>query len=94
MRSNPMVNGSRQEVDMEFSENLKAAVIEVWDMIAYDVGTVQNRAHAVEMCLDANRLLLLGGNILADAELRALYARHGYSVVIKALSEQVELDAP
>jgi hypothetical protein len=75
----------------EFSRQLIDDVQTVWQAIASDCQEFcEDNESAVEMCIDANRLATFA-NKSSDDEVQKLSTNYGYSVVIKALSNEITL---
>lgn len=80
--------------EIVISSNLKTAILQVWNAIAPDCeglfDTHDNEA-AVEMCYDADRLVLTAENQAAQEELTSLIQAHGYIETLSALSSKINL---
>lgn len=86
---------------MELREGTKQLVeplLRVWNAIGWDVeeslqamGEEVDNEGAIEMCLDANRLLINGEDAAAEALLDQLCREHGFNRVVQDLSKQVTL---
>lgn len=79
-------------------DQLVNPVLVVWNAIGYDVeeslqamGEELDNESAIEMCLDANRLLLNGNDAEAEALLDRLCREHGFSEVVRGLCRRVTL---
>ena len=73
-------------------KDLTKPIHAVWDQIAPDAEEMCDGDNecAVEMCIDADRLLLTG-NDAAQLVLRTAIAEHGYVSVLSALSAEIFL---
>jgi len=73
-------------------KDLTNPIYAVWDQIAPDAEDFCDGDNecAVEMCIDADRLLMTG-NDAAQLVLRTAIAQHGYTSVLKALSSKIFL---
>lgn len=77
---------------------LESAILKTWSQIGYDAlqaieeaGERMDNETAMEFCIDANRLLLNGGDKVADETVRDLCKEHGYAKVLKFLSKHIKL---
>jgi hypothetical protein len=88
------LNTQVKEQEIIISFLLSNAVRTTWYAIASDCDFVggDNEA-AVELCIDADRLLMYGGDSreMAAIELRKLIAQHTYAKVLSALSTKIAL---
>lgn len=78
---------------LEPSANLEHQIRRCWQAIAEEGLDVSNNSEAIELCLDADRMSMFGGEggKRADAELDALTAMFGYEKVDKVLCQKVRL---
>ena len=72
------------------SQSLSAAVYRVWQQIGFDMPEDTDNECAVEVCLDADRLVSFG-EAAADAEYRSMIAQYGYPVTFAALCKAVKI---
>jgi hypothetical protein len=79
-------------------DKLVEPVLVVWNAIGWDVeeslqacGEELDNESAIEMCLDANRLLLNGNDQEAETLLNQLCREHGFGQVVRALCQRVTL---
>ena len=79
-------------------DKLVQPVLVVWNAIGHDVeaslqdmGEELDNEAAIEMCLDANRLLLNGNDQAAEDLLNQLCRDHDFGQVVKGLSQRVVL---
>ena len=80
---------------MHISNTLTSAIFQVWQAIGPDcIEMVDGNEQAIEICIDADRLLPSMGLIETDhawTEYRALCLLHGYRKVIEALAADPRL---
>ena len=79
-------------------DKLVQPLLVVWNAIGYDVeeslqacGEELDNESAIEMCLDANRLLLNGNDAEAEELLNQLCRDYDFGQVVKGLSKRVTL---
>lgn len=75
---------------MKISPDLKHAIQDLWSMIAWDVGHCDSNEEAVEICIDADRLMTYGFP-QEDQEVTHLIQQYDYPTVLKALSREIQL---
>lgn len=74
------------------SPNLTRAIHQVWQDISPDCEGIGNDNEcAIEMCIDADRLVFTAGNQAAQDELTALIQAHDYAAVLESLSSSIFL---
>jgi hypothetical protein len=73
-------------------------VLVVWNAIGWDVesslqeaGEELDNESAIEMCLDANRLLINANDAEAEELLNQLCREHGFGRVVNELSQRITL---
>ena len=68
---------------------IRPAMLATWNYIGSDVEEMcdGDNEQAVEMCIDADRLLICGKDAAAHALVSALIAQHGYVKVLKFLEK-------
>ena len=78
---------------------LQSAIHKTWSQIGFDVlecaetcGESVDNWSAVEACLDADRLVINGGDPVAQDLYRALIQEHGYDKVIDYLAKNISLN--
>jgi hypothetical protein len=73
-------------------DRLASAIYRTWDQIAPDaMEFVDDNVCAIEMCLDADRLLLNGEDPEAHALAREIGVKYGFSKLCEYLSKHVHL---
>lgn len=79
-------------------DQLVEPLLVVWNAIGYDVeeslqamGEELDNESAIEMCLDANRLLLNGNDAKAEELLNQLCREYDFGQVVKGLAKRVTL---
>lgn len=94
----PCNNESKQMDLSKGIDQLVDPVLVVWNAIGYDVeeslqamGDELDNESAIEMCLDADRLLLNGHDAAAHQLLRDLCREHGFGQVVQGLAKRVTL---
>lgn len=73
------------------SRNLLQAISTTWGQIEPDCDFVEDNEGALEMVIDADRLITFTGNTAAEAELHRLTMEYGYEQTLRALSQQITL---
>lgn len=71
------------------------AVCHTWQAIGGEFPEDIPNDEAIEMCLDADRILTFNegvSGVIADSELQYLYVEHGYQDVMARLAFQVSLN--
>lgn len=78
---------------MDVANRLEDAIFRTWDQIAPDVFQIFNETgeqltniDALEFCIDADRLLLNGGDAEANEIVKQLCVEHGYKKVLNFLN--------
>jgi hypothetical protein len=80
------------QLDAEFTKQVKCAVHCTWEQIAFDCQDfVEDNVQAVEMCIDADRLLFNGQDATAHALVKQACREHSYVAVLKFLSSKITL---
>ena len=76
-------------------DKLKDALNTSWQYVAQDLSDEDYESYtnidAIEIAIDADRLLLLGNDKEAHSYLRECILAHGYGAVIKFLGENVQV---
>jgi hypothetical protein len=85
-------------LDNAIIERLRYPILDTWYNIASDLmsaaeamGDELDNDAAIEGCIDANRLLLVGNDAEADKLVTTLCIEHGYGVVLRFLSQNFRL---
>lgn len=74
------------------SPALRQAILQVWNDIAPCVEALaSDNTEAIEMCIDADRLVLLAESPEAQDEMRALVAYLGYPQALSFIASQITI---
>lgn len=80
------------QLDQHFLNMVRPAVQKAWQQIAWDVeGLCENNLEAVEMCLDADRLLLNAEDAVAHSAVKMAFRTNGLEATIRFLSSNIQL---
>lgn len=80
------------QLDTHFINTVRAAVNKAWQQIAWDVMELcEDNEQAVEMCIDADRLLLNGEDQVAHAAVKMAVQQNGYHKTLKYLAANIQV---
>lgn len=85
------------KLDTSVVARIEPAVFRTWNQIAADFfqmaadGGSASNIDAVELCIDADRLLTDGKDADANECIKQLCVEHGYTKVLKFLSRKIQL---
>ncbi len=73
-------------------EKLEEAVFNVWQTIGSDaMEFVESNKEALELCIDADRLLLVGGDMEADKFVKDVVQEYGIDILLDELDRRLTL---
>lgn len=79
-------------LDQQFVATVKGPIVTTWQCIAHDVYELcEDNEEAMEMCIDADRLLLNGENPTAHALVRDTIRANGYRETLAFLAAHIQL---
>lgn len=80
------------QLDQHFLNTVRAAVNTAWQQIAWDVDALcESNEEAVEMCLDADRLLINAEDQVAHAAVKMAVQANGYQPTLQFLAQNISL---
>jgi hypothetical protein len=80
------------QLDQHFVNTVRATVRETWQQIGHDViDQCEDNEQAMEMCLDADRLLLNGGDPVSHAAVKMAVRANGYVPTLKFLAKHIQV---
>ena len=80
------------QLDAHFVNTVKRAVQVTWQQIGHDAEEhCEDNEQAMEMCLDADRLLLNGNDPVSHAAVKMAMQANGYGKTLKFLAEHIQV---
>jgi|APFre7841882654_1041346.scaffolds.fasta_scaffold315815_1 hypothetical protein len=80
------------QIDGAFLALVRPVIFDTWQQIGFDCQEFcEDNEQAVEMCIDADRLLLNGDSPEANAAVMEACVEHGYRQVLAYLASKIQL---
>lgn len=80
------------QLDQHFVNTVRAAIDKAWQQIAWDVEELcGDNEEALEMCLDADRLLINAEDQVAHCAAKMAIRQNGYQKTLKFLAQHITL---
>ena len=83
------------ELNQTVINQLEVPIETVWDQIGSDALEAfpdTDNEGAIELCIDASRLITIADNPIAQALVKDLVEEHGYVPVLKFLAKRIRLN--